>query len=372
MVIKIGAVIRNLRNKNNITQESLATYLGVTPQAISRWESQTCYPDLEILPSIASFFNITVDELLGINMDEKQARMQEIHREIFKRMELGDSNEETLKQARIYAAEFPSDEFVQSHLANEICRVHMWAEKPDINLLSEAEKLYQTIIENTNDPMRKALATRALASLYYNGFKSRELALKTVQTLPSMIWSVEAVASNIFGKDNPEQRQLYLFRLTHLLVGNLYDYIAYQMPNEPQHWDEKIEMFEYLIGFLRFMYGDDMKNTHQMAANIYRYIATYTIAQGKNEETLDYLEKMLTEYSKAPQEKGRENETFASPFFNQLRAGVVYGYDENNHVHNWAYYILNKLTQQERYDPIRETDRFKAILTKLSEMAKTY
>ena len=54
--IKIGHKIRLLRKKNDTTQEKLAAYLNVTPQAVSRWESEICYPDIETLPLIADFF----------------------------------------------------------------------------------------------------------------------------------------------------------------------------------------------------------------------------------------------------------------------------------------------------------------------------
>ena len=52
--IKIGKKIRLLWKNNDVTQDKLAAYLGVTPQAVSRWESEICYPDIETLPQIAS------------------------------------------------------------------------------------------------------------------------------------------------------------------------------------------------------------------------------------------------------------------------------------------------------------------------------
>ncbi len=72
MTIKIGEKIKQLRKKNDVTQDRLAEYLGVTAQAVSRWESESCYPDLEILPSLASFFNITIDELLCYDKSEQE------------------------------------------------------------------------------------------------------------------------------------------------------------------------------------------------------------------------------------------------------------------------------------------------------------
>ena len=75
MNIKIGAIIKKLRTENNITQETLATSIGVTPQAISRWESEGGYPDIELLPALADFFSISTDELLGYNLLEREENL---------------------------------------------------------------------------------------------------------------------------------------------------------------------------------------------------------------------------------------------------------------------------------------------------------
>ena len=67
MNIKIGTVIRDLRGKANITQEDLANHLGVSVQAVSRWENGVCYPDVEFIPGIAVYFGVSCDLLLGID-----------------------------------------------------------------------------------------------------------------------------------------------------------------------------------------------------------------------------------------------------------------------------------------------------------------
>jgi chemotaxis protein CheY-P-specific phosphatase CheC len=73
MNVKIGAKIKELRKRDNITQEQLAEFLGVTNQAISKWESENGYPDIGYISSIADFFNVTIDYLFDYkktcNMD---------------------------------------------------------------------------------------------------------------------------------------------------------------------------------------------------------------------------------------------------------------------------------------------------------------
>lgn len=63
--IKINEQIAFLRKQKGLTQEELANALGVTNQAVSKWESAQCCPDIQLLPGIAKLFDVSMDELLG-------------------------------------------------------------------------------------------------------------------------------------------------------------------------------------------------------------------------------------------------------------------------------------------------------------------
>lgn len=60
----LGEKIKDLRKKANITQEELAEKIGVSRQAVTKWESDIGLPDIENLKAIATLFNISIDELL--------------------------------------------------------------------------------------------------------------------------------------------------------------------------------------------------------------------------------------------------------------------------------------------------------------------
>lgn len=67
-VIPIGENIRKLRVEQNVTQEKLADHLGVSGQAVSKWENQTTQPDIALLPDIAAYFGVAIDELFNSKM----------------------------------------------------------------------------------------------------------------------------------------------------------------------------------------------------------------------------------------------------------------------------------------------------------------
>ena len=70
MKIQIGQNIRALRHKRQVSQEDLAATMGVTVQAISKWETGKANPDLMLLPKLAEYFEVTIDNLFYINEAE--------------------------------------------------------------------------------------------------------------------------------------------------------------------------------------------------------------------------------------------------------------------------------------------------------------
>lgn len=370
MNLKIGITIKNLRMKHKVTQDQLATFLGVTPQAISRWESETSYPDIELLPSIAEFFSVSTDDLLGLNRTEREKRLAVIYETIDMHNEIG-SREAALPKAREFAAEFPSDERIQAFLANTLCRAYMWDGEAESHLseLTEAEKIYLALIDRTEDREFKYSMITRLASLYHNGFHDTLRAERIMATLPSMRNCREATRSAILSVNGGDQKpkQEYMEQLTDRLCACLTDYIAYGIPNDPEGWDQKIAYYRQVIELYHMIFGENMNHYHGDVATVYRCIATYLVAQGKIEETLDALEKMCDHALAA--DASKPGDPFTSPFTNLL----TYPGSSDNFTDlkftNASYYCWRRMSQH-RYDPVREEPRFKAMLERLKETAR--
>lgn len=77
-MIQLGEKIRTLRKSKNISQEVLAQYLGVSFQAVSKWENGDTMPDVMMIPALASFFEVSTDELFDFNLMEQEKKVMAI------------------------------------------------------------------------------------------------------------------------------------------------------------------------------------------------------------------------------------------------------------------------------------------------------
>ncbi len=75
--MNLGNNISERRKAMGMTQEELAAKLGVSPQAVSKWENNLSCPDISLLPDISKLFGISVDELLGVIPAEKSETVKE-------------------------------------------------------------------------------------------------------------------------------------------------------------------------------------------------------------------------------------------------------------------------------------------------------
>jgi len=87
MANSIGTRIAEARKKKGLTQDQLAEAMGVSPQAVSKWENDISCPDITLLPQLADYFGISVDDLLrGAGAPEAQMVPEEDRKEFSKMM----------------------------------------------------------------------------------------------------------------------------------------------------------------------------------------------------------------------------------------------------------------------------------------------
>ena len=123
MQLDLGQKIRELRRRDGRTQEALAEAIGVTSQAVSRWEANGGYPDMEMIPSIANYFGVTIDELFGYHNDRESIIDMIINKiNSFGIQSRGDDEwvDECLAILREGLAEFPQNERLLITLADTL------------------------------------------------------------------------------------------------------------------------------------------------------------------------------------------------------------------------------------------------------------
>ena len=84
MKIPFAENLKKLRRAKDMTQDDLAQFLGVTFQAVSKWERNEGYPDITMLPVIANYFEVTVDSLLGNDIISKEERIEQYRNEYWR------------------------------------------------------------------------------------------------------------------------------------------------------------------------------------------------------------------------------------------------------------------------------------------------
>ena len=204
MKIKIGAKIKALRKKVDVTQDRLAEYLGVTAQAISRWESEICYPDIEVLPAIADFFSVSLDELIGVDQKLKENKINEYIEKANKEQCAGNFKE-AICIYREAVSQFPSSYKLQAFLASAIgCMDN--GEKITLESANESINICQRILEDCIDDSIRYLALNILCWVYYRQLDDFDKAIEIVTRLPKIYGCQEFVQAEILKVRMPSEK----------------------------------------------------------------------------------------------------------------------------------------------------------------------
>lgn len=143
MTIYFGENLKKLRKSKDLTQEALADFLGMSFQAISKWERGETYPDITMLPTIASFFGVTVDSLLGTDMIEKEKQVNE-YLDKYSQMLSEGKIEDARDMLKTAIGEFPGNYDLLAKYFNAL--IHSKYDNDYlISIKSEVQRIYDTV-----------------------------------------------------------------------------------------------------------------------------------------------------------------------------------------------------------------------------------
>ncbi len=301
-MLKLGENLKKFRLNRELTQEQLADVLGVSAQAVSRWENGTTYPDITLLPAIASYFDISIDEILGFDT----ARKEEKIKAILKENRIFHNNGETRKSIELLrrgVADFPNESRLLYCLAQSLYSLHFQSgeilpEDDRKKVAPEIVDLLKKALRYIDDNFDEGGACRQLLVLTYIKMgeygKAKQVALKAPfflacreMLLPLTLQGQEAI-------EEYQKNVLYL-------SNGLYINIADLRKQEYYTDEEKIEI-SLMAEKLFLLIGGENSGLNELFYNGLQILKLYIKIKDK-EKTAEYLEKVLqyaNDYEKRP------------------------------------------------------------------------
>lgn len=352
----IGETIRKIRRARDITQEQLAEILHITPQAVSRWETDTTVPDVSSLIQLTRVFDCTADDILGINTIKKQDKIISYTNQIMGARYNGDGDR-AIQLSREALDEFPGEYRLMIHLISNLSYyAKQYKDNSDIerytSMLNEAKALCETILSRCAD--EKILNEARFFSMHiFGALGEYEKAEQIAESLPSLN-SCREFALAIYAKDRHEAN-LFLAEVSY---DKLMDALQYLMANQNSKFtpEERVETAEKMEALHRLFYGDI---TATIQPSFYIYLSwAYAYAEDTT-NTLRYLRKaadIAVDYDVKHYNQGYgykiDEVPFKGEYMSVCSTDRAEGYWEE----------MRKYLTDERYDFVRGTPEFEEIL----------
>lgn len=364
--LNIGKCIIQKRKEKGITQEQLADYIGVSKASVSKWESGSSYPDILLLPELATYFNISVDELLGYSPQLTKEDIKKIYNRLsneFAEKPFEEVIDQCNKLIKKYHSCFP---FLLSMIQlmlnysilakTEVIREEIFEKCILLSkrVKEESEDISDIKIANTME----ALAEMAL------GNSQEVIRLLDNKLIPYSGDDVILInAYRMQGKtaEASEVNQILLYNKVINTLTLLNNYLSLNMM-EPVLF-EKIycQGLQIIDSFnLKEVWTNDVFGIHIVAAQGY-------LLQEKKEKALDALEQYVNTVCSIQfplSLKGNEYFTHVDKWFeNNNCIGTNTPVDEKTIKKN----LVITVTENPAFIPLREEERYDLLIKKLKE-----
>lgn len=246
--MEMGKEIRRLRNDRGITQEALAEALNVTAQTVSKWECGTSIPDVQMLPEIAVYFGVTIDQLFAMTPEQQMERIENRiysrgrfdeaeERQLIRQLSAYAEKPELAGQASLLLAKLCNHQAEQYRLlAAEYGREAVEKTGGDSDAVSELANAWGSYIPDWNVRNHHALIA------WYSGFCRRH-----PENRSALMWLLDnliddcrlAEAEEWLGK---------LERIDHTFRVPMYRYMLFRAAGEKEKAEEQFRKLEGMEG----------------------------------------------------------------------------------------------------------------------------
>lgn len=364
----IGRNIKDLRKKNNITQDALAEYLHISPQAVSKWENGTALPDITLVPTIASFFHTSIDSLFGTDTGGALGREKEYTDKYRELCASGDVlGRCTLMRKAL--EEFPRNFRFMSNMARSL--FYCMDSDEDFH---ELVSLCERVISDCKNGMLVCDATETLARAYSKIGDSQN-AIKYAEQLPPIAFSKEfALEWALDGEERNEilQRNAFEFMLcmTARFMGRTGPqnggFLA-EMGKELTP-SQRISVLQSVLDIIRIIFPDEnYLLVNGRVAEIHSHMARVYAQEGDRKKAIDHL-YLWEKYADRFDGEKDKNLRYTSIFFDRLSfdgTRITRHHDKNENSR-----ILRKLNKWECFDSMRNDVEFKKFYKRIEEKVK--
>lgn len=242
MNLRIGENLKRLRREKDLTQEELAAHLGISFQAISKWERDESYPDITILPALSNYFKISIDELVGMEEIKRAEEYERINKQWLENRN-SNKHKENVKLMKDALKFFPNDALLLVQLSSSLERLD-GTDAEKMQYLRESISVQEQILRGEDSEVRNATLYNICFAYWKIG--EYEKAIKQAKKLPNFYKSREnALVYLLTGEEKREIAKSSLeplaWSITHQLTA------LYETENDESYLEKAEKIREMLL-----------------------------------------------------------------------------------------------------------------------------
>ena len=356
MDISLSEQLKRLRKAKGNTQEELAAHIGITTQAVSKWERGEGYPDITLLPAIAAYYGASIDDLLGVGENEREKKLnayREKDRELFRQ----GKSAERVALMREATKEFPNE-------LTMVCGL-MWALSAEDRKKNADEIIAcgERILRESTDNTERNSALRCLCYAYYYGKNDAESAIRYAESAGTNEVSVSDMKARFLEGDEA-------VKYCQENVQNLFDEIkinAQIMCLKGKYPPEDvIRVDEFLIRCFDLLYSDgNCGFYHTRYGELYEDMAENYLKIGDTDKAIACFEKAAEHTVLYDTQK---DGTYTAFMVNKVVLSTRNAY--KTYTGNDSGMLLDHL-RSDKCASLRDDPRMKRIVAKLEPVAIT-